>query len=412
MVTEPTTIGHLQRSLSICLVTGEFPPMQGGVGDYTRELARSYVRQGHRVTVVTSTRGTWSEPGITVYPVVDDWGFGCWGRIMDACRETSADILHIQYQTAAFGMHPAVNLLPLRLRSMKTRPRTVFTYHDLRVPYLFPKAGPLRRWVTEGPAGWCDAAIVTNCEDATHLKAAGKSFHIIPIGSNISTALPAGYDRAAWRAKLGVQLNETLLCYFGFLNESKGGETLIQALWELSTQNRLVKLVMVGGQVGDSDPTNAAYLQRIKGMIEKLRLGDHVLWTGFTSDEEVSAHFGAADVAVLPYRDGASFRRGSFMAALSHGLPIVTTKGKVTVTAADLSGVTDDVDLPTLVDADNVLLVPPDDAAAVARAVIRLIANPALRQRLATRARLLADAFSWDEIARRSIDVYRSIVPR
>lgn len=410
MATDVAANGQPARPLSICLVTGEFPPMQGGVGDYTRALARAYVRLGHTVAVVTSLKGTWSEPGITVHSVVGDWGFGCWPLILHACRAMSADILHIQYQTAAYAMRPAINLLPLRLLYERNRPRTVFTYHDLRVPYLFPKAGPLRRWITEGPAGWCDAAIVTNCEDAAHLKAAGKQFHVIPIGSNIATALPAGYDRAAWRARLGVAAEETLLCYFGFLNESKGGETLIQALWELSTQNRLVKLVMVGGQVGDSDPTNVAYLARIRALIDKLGLGEHVLWTGFTSDTEVAAHLAAADIAVLPYRDGVSFRRGSFMAALSHGLPIVTTRGKGA--AADLRDAAESAGLPSLADGDNVLLVPPDDASAVARAVIRLIASPPLRQRLATQARQLAQAFSWDAIARRTVSVYESLVTR
>ncbi len=398
------------KALSICLVTGEFPPMQGGVGDYTRELGRACVRLGHHVAVITSHKGTWSEPGLTVYPIVGAWDFRCWGDIMRACRETAADILHIQYQTAAYGMHPAINLLPLRLRYSSRRPRTVITYHDLRVPYLFPKAGPVRRWVTEGPAAWCDAAIVTNLEDATQLKAAGKRFHLIPIGSNISTALPADYNREAWRASLGVSPREILLCYFGFLNESKVGETLIRALWELSTQNRQVKLIMVGGQVGDSDPTNVAYLERIKALIETLSLGDHVIWTGFTSDEVVSAHLMAADICILPYRDGASFRRGSFMAALSHGLPIVTTRGPRTVTAAELGDVAGDADLPTLVDGENVLLVPPDDPSSVARAVIRLIANPALRQRLGTAARIVAQDFTWDAIARRTLAVYASIV--
>ena len=97
------------------------------------------------------------------------------------------------------------------------------------------------------------------------------------------------------------------------------------------------------------------------------------------------------------------------MAALSQGLPVVTTRGARTVTAAELDDIAGDADLPTLVDGDNVLLVPPDDASAVARAVIRLLANPSLRQRLATRARVLAQAFSWDAIARRSTAVYAAI---
>ena len=412
----PTTGRDVQPKvvppLRVVLVTGEFPPMQGGVGDYTRELARALSHLGHTISVVTSVKGTWSEPGINVFPVIKTWNWSCWGKIMHVCSDAQADVLHIQYQTAAYGMHPAINLLPLRLRFSAHHPGMVITYHDLRVPYLFPKAGPARRWLTNGPARWCDAAVVTNVEDCTQLSKAGLLFHLIPIGSNISTDLPEGYDRAAWRARLGVGPDQTLLCYFGFLNETKGGETLLHALWDLLSQNRAVKLVMIGGQVGDSDPTNAAYLVRIKKLIDDLRLTDHVVWTGFTSDADVSANLLASDIAVLPYRDGASYRRGSFMAALSHGLPIVTTRGPGTIALSSMPNVALDTNLPGLTDGDNVLLVPPDDAGSTARAIIRLMANPALRQRLSARTRNLAQQFSWDSIARRTAEVYQTAVAK
>jgi polysaccharide biosynthesis protein PslF len=393
----------------VLLVTGEFPPMQGGVGDYTFELARTLSKLGHTVSVVTSVKGTTTEPGITVFPVMKTWSWQSWGQIIAIAQQTQSNIIHIQYQTAAFAMHPALNLFPLRLRLNRTRPRSVVTFHDLRVPYLFPKAGPLRRWVTIGMARWCDAAVITNIEDAIELGKQRVPFRLIPIGSNITTDLPPGYDRAAWRARLGIAPDETLLCYFGFLNESKGGETLIRALWELVSGNRDARLLMVGGQTGDSDPTNIAYLARIKKLIEDLRLTPYVIWTGFTTAREVSAHLLASDIAVLPYRDGASYRRGSFMAALSHGLPIVTTKGPGTAAIAHLADFTPDADIPGLVDGDNVLLVPPDDPTSIARAVIRLMSTPQLRQRLSTRAGFLAHVFSWEGIARRTSKVYEQI---
>ncbi len=394
------------KPLRVLLVSGEFPPMQGGVGDYTRELARALVRLGHSVGVLTSVKGTWTELGITFFPIMTSWGWNSWSQISHTARQMQADVIHTQYQTAAYSMHPAINLFPLRQRFSLPRPRTVVTFHDLRVPYLFPKAGPVRRWVTLGLARRSDVAIVTNVEDAIELGKASIPFHVIPIGSNISTAVPAGYDRAAWRKRLGLAPDDILLSYFGFLNASKGGETLIRALWDLASQNRNIKLIMVGGQVGDSDRTNAAYLEHIKQLIDELRLTDRILWTGFTSDTEVSANLIASDMAVLPYRDGASYRRGSFMAALSHGLPTVSTKGPGTTPLSSVPHATVDDSLPDLMDGENVLLVPPDDPVTTSRAIIRLIASPALRQRLSISARVLAQAFDWDSIARRTSNVY------
>ncbi|MGB9881009.1 MAG: glycosyltransferase, partial [Anaerolineae bacterium] len=159
--------------MRICFVSGEYPPMQGGVGDFTHELGRALMELGHKVAVVTSRRAqtqlsrvsgaTTPEPA--VYPVIRKWNWMSWRNILHVAHAFQSDVLHIQYQTAAYGMHPAINLLPLRLRLKERRPRIVVTFHDLREPYLFPKAGMVRKWVNLLLARWSDAAIVTNIED-------------------------------------------------------------------------------------------------------------------------------------------------------------------------------------------------------------------------------------------------------
>jgi len=122
------------------------------------------------------------------------------------------------------------------------------------------------------------------------------------------------------------------------------------------------------------------------------------MWTGYTPPEEVSANLLASDICVLPYRDGASFRRGSFMAALVHGLPIVTTRPKSQIPSR-------------LQDGENVLLVPPDDAAALTEAIARLADSPELRQRLGQGAKEMSKAFGWDSIAEKTLEVYHAIRP-
>src|SRR5262249_28741545 len=132
---------------------------------------------------------------------------------------------------------------------------------------------------------------------------------------------PPHFNSAAFRAALGVAPDETLLCYFGFLNDSKGGQTLIRALAQIPN----AKLVMLGGQTGASDTTNIAYLERVKQLLADLNLTSRVLWTDYLSPPDLSAHFLAADICVLPYRDGVSYRRGPSIAALAHGSSIIPT---------------------------------------------------------------------------------------
>ncbi len=397
--------------MKIDLITGEFPPLQGGVGDFTRELARALAAQGHTVRVLTSrsqSEGEQSDAGepYAIHRSVSDWGWGCWRAIRRWLADHRPDAVNVQYQAAAYAMRPAIHLLPWQLRRLTDRPAVVVTCHDLLPPYLFPKAGPLRRQAVLALARWADAAIVTNEEDRLTLSrypSLAASVALIPIGSNIAAQPPAGYDRVAWRGRYGVAPGDLLLAYFGFLNPSKGGETLVRALHKLAAGPPLMAatsphLLMVGGQVGSSDPTNLVYLRHIESLIVRLGLRDRVHWSGYTPSEQVSANLLAADVCVLPYRDGASFRRGSFMAALAHGRPIVSPRPRLP--------------LPELRDGENVLLVPPDDPDALAAVVARLAADSALQQRLGDGASELSRHFAWDRIAARTADLFARLRER
>jgi len=389
--------------MKVLFVTGEFPPMQGGVGDYTREIGLALGDLGCHVAVASSAQAG-PVPGLTVHPVFEGWGWGAWGALLDLVSHEQPDVVHIQYQAAAYGLQPAINLFPRRLRRLgRERPRTAVTFHDLQVPYLFPKAGPLRRWIVHELARGCDLAITTNRDDQEALRQAlrpGRPVQaLVPIGSNITPPQAlAGYDRDAWRARWEVGPGELLLCFFGFVNDRKGVDTLLQALKLLVDEPGEAgnpHLLMIGGQTGASDPTNVTYLARIRAMIDRLGLGERVRWTGYTPAEEVSANFWTADLCVLPFRDGASFLHGTFHAALAHGMAIVTTRPRAA--------------LPELADGENIVLAPPGDPAALAAAVRRLAADAALRQRIGAGARALAGQFSWSRIAADSLELYRRI---
>jgi len=203
--------------MKVCLISGEYPPMQGGVGDYTHKLGEALATLGIEVSVVTSARARRQEASkqqaagspppasCLVHPLIEKWDWDCWRRITSIAHDRGAEILHIQYQAAAFGMHPAINLLPWRLRLSRERPATAVTFHDLRVPYLFPKAGRVRWWAILALGRYSDAVIVTNPQDWDRLSTYGwmRSLHLVPIGSNIAPAPPPGYDRARWRMQWG-----------------------------------------------------------------------------------------------------------------------------------------------------------------------------------------------------------------
>lgn len=385
--------------MKIGLITGEYPPMQGGVGDFTRELARALAQQGHDVHVITGTGSGAEDDGVCVHRVVKSWGLGCWRSIAAVARQQQLDVLNIQYEPAAYAMQVGVNFLPSRTARRLIKAPIVTTYHDLLMPYLFPKAGPLRWKVVEYLARRSDATIVTNEEDRTrlsNLQLPTSNLQLIPIGSNIQPAQAGVFDVAEERERWHVRRDEFTIGYFGFLNLSKGGEVLMQALRLLLDQRLPVRLILVGGRTGTSDPTNAAYAAQVEALIEVLDLKEHVSATGYLDAVGVSRALLACDAMALPYVDGASVRRGSLMAAIAHGRAIVTTEPHYPI-----EGLAHD---------QSVLYAPPNDPPALAQAIKRVMLDPELRSRLAQAVRQAARLYAWDQIAIRTMAVYRAVI--
>lgn len=367
------------------MITGEYPPMQGGVGAFTKILSGEMAAQGHDLFVLSRTGTHSDDPRVQLAAAVQKWGAGSLATARRWARDQHLDVVNIQYQTAAFDMSPFIHFLPDALRPIPV----VTTFHDLRFPYLFPKAGKLRDGIVMRLANASNGVIATNYEDFARLKQSHKA--LVPIGSNIPRVES---DAQVWRTQAGAAANDFLIVYFGLINRSKGLETLLEAVGAL--HDIPVRLALVGGGVGSSDPSNTAYMCEIDGLIERLALAGCIHRTEFVDDAAVSGYLSAADVVALPFADGASYRRGTLMAAIEHGCAILTT--------------TPQVDIPAFVDGDNMRLVRPNNANALAAALRELQASPELREKLQGGAAVLAKQFGWREIAAVTLDFYTRVI--
>ncbi len=392
--------------MRIGLVTGEFPPMEGGVGAFTNELAKALGEAGHDVFVLTSRLARppdqprqislLSEPidlgYATLLPIVRNWRWATNREIVDWSIRFDLDVVNIQYQAAAYGMWlPAINFAPRRLRNVV---KTAVTFHDLRHPYFFPKAGKLRDKVVHLMAQQADGVLTTNPDDFQKVKElACEKVTEIPIGSNIAAYKPNHIEVEEARSELGVPQNGVLLGYFGFLNETKGAESLLTAVSKMAPSHHVV---FIGGQLGASDASNnAAYLTHLRQIIHTLDIEDRVHWTGYLSDSRVSTYLYATDMMVMPYKDGASLRRGTLMAALAHGRPLISTWP---------IGPT-----PFLEHGKNVWFVPIDDPDAIVTAVANIKTNGMLHESLAIGATQVAQNFTWESIAKKTAVFFESL---
>ena len=381
--------------MKIGLVTGEYPPMKGGVGDYTRAIAIHLSERGHSVRVITDQRCVQPDhhSGLpVVHPIVSArWGWLDLWRVRIA--STDLDIINIQYQAAAYGaMRPPIHYLP-----HITIPPTTVTFHDLRQPYLFPKAKGLRERAIWGLSRSAAGVILTNEEDfqQCQVQEGLPPLAKIPIASNIPCAPPETFSPSEWRAYHGIGTDEFVIGYFGFLNNSKGGEILMHALATLHANGLSPRLMLIGDHSGSSDHNNTDYAQRVNNLARNFGIVNHILRTGYLAPADTSAALLSCDLMVLPYRDGVSFRRGSFLACLAHGRATVTTLPRV--------------QLVQLRSHENVILTQPN-ADAIARAILEVHSDPDLRQNIETGALRLSKNFQWSHIAEQLEEFYKDIL--
>jgi len=372
--------------MKIGLVSGEFPPMPGGVGDFTRILGERLLEQGQEPHVL-------SRPGSTSdsLPVsaVSGWGPGCIPAIRAWIRRNRIAIVNLQYQTAAYGMSPFIHFLPRALSVP-----VVTTFHDLRYPYLFPKAGPLRDWIVMHLARSSAGVITTNHEDDRRMQALSHR-RIIPIGSSVPSLTDGRNDAAEWRRRACPDDDAFLIGHFGFLKAVKGLDYLIDAMANLRAAGCKLRLLLIGGRSNTVDKSeDAAYLRRLESRIQQQGLQDLVAWTGFLPDHEVAACFQAVDLMALPFTDGASFRRSSLIAALHNACAILTTEPPFNV--------------EVFCHATNLWLVPARSATAIETAIRRLMRDRDQLHRLRAGAAELSAHFDWDVITRNTIDFLQS----
>ena len=171
----------------------------------------------------------------------------------------------------------------------------------------------------------------------------------------------------------------------GSVVPGKGHDLLVAALATIADMPW--RLTIAGDRT-----RNPAAASQLEADIAAYGLTDRVAMVGSLPSERVMELYVGSDIFVLASRFESY---GMALAeAIAHGLPIVSTTAGA---------------IPDTVPAKAGLLVPPDDADALAQALRRLIGNTAERRRFARNARTAAARLpSWQDSARRFADAIRS----
>lgn len=379
--------------MTILMITGTWPPLRCGVGDYSSRLCEELQASSLQIHVITSrqARPDFKLEGqslLEVRPVVRKWDWSALSVIRRLAEEIDPDIVLFQWPTAAYGRSLAVNLLPLYIKRWLPRCRLITTLHEFR--YF----QPWTRWRLLPAARDSDRLIAVDPQDLAGLqkmfpRAAARSLNI-PIGSNLPSVGP-DFNRPESRRSLGLGSQDFVVAFFGFANPPKGLEYLLDALGKLRQTHPDIKLLLLS-QLSD----RTAYQRKILRQITAAGLDEITVRPEYAETREAAGFLASADCAALPFRDGASWKRGTLLACLAQGLPVLTTQSP----AGPVEPFRNE---------ENLLLVPPTDSRALAAGLERLRAEPELRGRLRAGARSLSDFFSWEEIGRRHVRLFSEV---
>ncbi|MCW3835257.1 glycosyltransferase [Sphingomonas canadensis] len=211
------------------------------------------------------------------------------------------------------------------------------------------------------------------------------------VGDRLVRMIPHGVpDRAladpeTRKPRFGWQGREVVLT-FGLLAPNKGIETMIAAMPEIVAARPQALYVVLGATHPNLVAHEGeAYRDRLKALAAEKGVGDHVRFVdAFVEQEELLDYLQAADIYATPYTNPAQITSGTLSYAVGVGKPVVSTPY---VHAAEI-----------LAD-DHGVLVGFGDVDGFAKAIVRLLSDPAERALISGRAYARGRTMLWPRLA-------------
>jgi glycosyltransferase involved in cell wall biosynthesis len=341
------------------VIIGPGHPLRGGLATFNQRLCKQFIDEGHTCCIYSfslqypsflfpGTTQYSSEPAPTdleIYSVINSIQPLNWLQIGNALRRIRPDIIVVRYWLPFMG--PALGSI---LRRVKKNGHTkVIAITDNVIPH---EKRPGDVAFTKYFLKTCDAFITMSEKVMNDLrqfektKPAKQVLH--PLYDNFGEPL----SKEEARKKLGIDTNEKIILFFGFIRKYKGLDILFEAMKLLQEQTsnnkqQTIKLLVAGEFYEDE--------KQYKEQIKRLEIeGSLILRTDFIPDSEVKYYLCAADVVIQPYRNAT--QSGVTPLAYHFEKPmIVTNVGS----------------LPTLVPHEKVGLVCEPEPASLAEAITR-----------------------------------------
>jgi glycosyltransferase involved in cell wall biosynthesis len=344
------------------------PPTRCGLATFNSALAAHLGGDGGTVRVTAGLDDHRPGPGI-----VHTWRAGVPAGWRDAAAALNAfDVAIVQHEYGIYPGRDGEDVLPL-LRRLRV-PAVVVLHTVLSNP------SPSQRTLLEQIVA-AAAAVVTMTATARDRLLIGYAVD----ATKVSVIAHGADDHAGTPAARSAQPH---LLTWGLLGPGKGIEWALRALAQLQDLEPAPTYTVAGRthpKVVERD--GEAYRASLHQLGATLGVAHAVRYrSGFLDPAELSALIRSADVVVLPYDSREQVTSGVLIEAVAAGVPVVATAFPHAV--------------ELLTDGPGIV-VPHRDPQKLAKAVRRILTQPALAATLARRTRTLSADLRWPAVAAR-----------
>jgi glycosyltransferase involved in cell wall biosynthesis len=232
----------------------------------------------------------------------------------------------------------------------------------------FRRIGPRERFASR----WIDTFVGMTDLVTAHARAHGvRARRHLTVYDGIDCTRFAPGGGAAVRRELAIPPDAPVVGIVGHIQSWKGQDLVVQAMAQLRDRHPELRCLIVGGV----HRRGADYAERMRQRIAAEGLERRVILTGARRD--VAACIDAMDVAIHSSTKREPFGR-VLIEAMALGRPLIAPR--------------EGGPLEIVVDGETGVLVAPRDASALAAAIDRLVADPALRRRMGEAGRARVDA--------------------
>jgi glycosyltransferase involved in cell wall biosynthesis len=305
-------------------------------------------------------------------------------RAADFLNINNVDLVSLQFEYGIFGGRTGSHVLSL-LREL--RMPIVTTLHTI----LRDPDTDQRRVLSE-VAALSDRLVVMSERGSAFLQeiyqVAAEKIDMIPHGIPDVPFVDPSFNKDLF----GVE-GKIVLLSFGLLSANKGIETVISALPAIVERYPNVVYLILGAthphvvqNDGESYRLSLQWLAQEKGVESNV-----IFYNRFVSQEELIQFIGAADIYITPYNNEQQIVSGTLAYTVGAGKAVISTPyWYAEEMLADGRGV----------------LTPFRDPDAMAREVIELLDNEAMRHAMRKRAYMFGRAMIWSEVAHRYVESF------